>query len=301
MSISVIPLLLIVALAVVLPTLIVLTLAFAAIKRKNWGSLAVLGVVMFALPAAWLLAGVSVTHQQDVRAEAEAKADFMREQARQIVKQVKQEALANGSGESQLPWESAPEVASDEELTAIASAPPKIELDSEIVIGDKAEDLKSDRPDWIDAHLGDNQKLIVSGPFTTKESCESDTQKQIVDWLRSRHMDLWPNGDGNSQRVRAGVSKFIKSQHEELRATSVGVMHFLYTLAEVAPEAEGWIAHSIAEAAAQAAQRRGVRAITFTGFGVLSLVALTHVVLRSGGRKSENSAASARGGMSMEA
>ena len=51
MSISLIPLLLIVALFVVVPTLFVLWLAFAAIRRKNWGGLAVLGFTALARPA----------------------------------------------------------------------------------------------------------------------------------------------------------------------------------------------------------------------------------------------------------
>lgn len=313
MSISLIPLLLIVALAVVLPTFIVLALAFAAIKRKNWGGLAVLGVVLFALPAAWLLAGVSVTHQQDVRAEAEAKAADLRKLAIQTAIQSARSTKFDPttSTASTAPPSSAfvelinehyglpsnstsaaveAEVASDEELASIASAPPKIELDSEIIIGDKAADVKSDRPDWIDAHLGDNQKLITSGPFTTKESCELDTQKLISEWLWSRHEELWPSSAGKFPGFGPDVTQAIKSQHEELRDTSVGEMHILYTLAEVTPEVEAQIAQSLANAAAQVAQKRGVRTVTFAGAGVLSLVALTHVVLRSGGRKAKNSA-----------
>jgi hypothetical protein len=195
-----------------------------------------------------------------------------------------------------------PEVTSDEELAAVASAQPKIKLEEvsvpvEVVdvqineedATDDAADVKRDRPDWIDAHLGDNQKLITSGPFTTKDSCEADTQKQIVEWLRSRHEHLvWPNG--TAKFPGADVTQLIKSQHEELRDTSVGEMHLLYTLAEVNPEFEAKMAQSLAAAAAQVAQKRGVRTITFAGAGVLSLVALAHVVLKSGGRKAKNSA-----------
>lgn len=181
------------------------------------------------------------------------------------------------------------EIASDEELASIASAPPKIELDSEIVIGDEADAVKSGRPDWIDAELNDNQKLITSGPFTAKDTCVSDTQNQIAGWLWSRR-GYRSTGDTGFTNLGIDVSQAIKSQYEEVRDTSVGEMHLLYTLAEVTPEVEAQIAQSLANAAAQVAQKRGVRTVTFAGAGVLSLVALTHVVLRSGGRKAKNSA-----------
>ena len=58
-AISLIPLLLIVALFVVVPTLVVLWLAFAAIKHKNWGGLAVLAFTGSALLLSVLMLGLS--------------------------------------------------------------------------------------------------------------------------------------------------------------------------------------------------------------------------------------------------
>jgi hypothetical protein len=275
--------------------MLVVGFAFAAAAKR--GAAAIVALVLCIALGGALLTGV--TYQRNVnaeavahaRAKAEAEAAHLRELARQIATKEKQAALLQGPSPTQLLGDSQAEVASDEELAAVASAPPKIELDSEIVIGDKAEDVKSDRPVWIDFHPSkDNQRLITSGPFTTQESCEADTQKQIIEWLRSRHLDLWPNGDGGSPGVGVDVSQFIKSQYEELRETSVGKMHLLYTLAEITPEFEAQIAKSFAEAAAQMAKRRGVRTVTFAGAGVLSLVALTHIVLKSGGRKAKKSA-----------
>ncbi len=278
-----------------LPLLVVLGLTYIAITRKNWSGLALLAMMFGGLIGAVLLWGysshhVSRTEAAVVRAEAEARTKSLRELARQIAMQEKQTASTQESSRERLPWETTAEVASDEELAAVASAPPKIELDSEIVIGDKAEDAKSDRPDWIDAHLGDNQKLIVSGPFTTKDSCESDTKEQLANWLNLKFGAIggtlsWPTETGFDP------SPFVKSQYEEIRDTSVGEVHLLYTLAEVAPEVQAQIAKSLADAAARVARTRGVRAVTFAGASVLSLVALAHVVLRSGGRKPKSNAA----------
>jgi hypothetical protein len=259
--------------------LFVLGMAFAIVRRKNWVGLTALGVTL----GLFLFAGLFI-----VRSELKVQqihATHAQQQAMHVAMQT-----APVIGTPPTPPVAMAEVASDEELAAVASAQPKIELDSEIVIAGKVDDVKSDRPDWIDAHRGDNQKLITSGPFTTKDSCESDTQKQLVDWLWSRHEELWPRGAGKFPGFGTDVTQAIKSQHEELRDTSVGEMHILYTLAEVTPEVEAQIAKSLANAAAQVAQKRGVRTITFAGAGVLSLVALTHIVLKSGGRKTKNGA-----------
>lgn len=256
--------------------LFVLGLAFAIVRRKNWVGLTALGVTL----GLFLFAGLFI-----VRSELKVQ-QIHAAHAQQQAMHVAMQTVPVAPTPPAIPVGVA-EVASDEELASIASAPPKIELDSEIVIDSKAADVKSDRPDWIDAHLGNNQKLITSGPFTTKESCELDTQKQISEWLWSRHKELWPSGAGDFPGFGTDVTQAIKSQHEELRDTSVGEMHLLYTLVEVTPEVESQIAKSLANAAAQVAQKRGVRTVTFAGAGVLSLVALTHVVLRSGGRKAK--------------
>ncbi len=266
-AISLVPLLLIVALFFVAPTLLVLWLAFAAIRRKNWGGLAVLAFTAGALLCSVLMLGLSFERRID--------SDFGG-----IPRLERMSAEASVAAPTP-PQPPAAEIASDEELAAVASAPPKIELDSEIIVGDKAEDAKSHHPDWIDAHLGENQKLIVSGPFTTKESCETDTQKQLASWIGSQY----GGGPDGASGTTIDVTPLIKSQHATTRETSVGEMHFLYTLAEVDPEAEAQIAKTIAESAAQVARKRGVRAVSFAGVGLLSLVALAYVVLRSGGRK----------------
>jgi hypothetical protein len=304
-----------IAIVVGLPLLVILGLAFAAIRRRNWGGLAVLGLLVSGALGMLLFTGLLV--RQGARAEAEVKATYARERSLQVAMHAARTAPSpptaphfeeslheaySTSTASITPTIDA-EVATDEELAAVASAQPKIQLETvsvpvEVVdvqvneenATDDATDVKSDRPDWIDAHLGDNQKLITSGPFTTKESCELDTQKQISEWLWSRHEELWPSSAGKFPGFGPDVTQAIKSQHEELRDTSVGEMHILYTLAEVTPEVESQIAKSLAEAAAQVARRRGVRAVSFAGFGVLSLVALTHVVLKSGGRKAKNGA-----------
>jgi hypothetical protein len=259
-------------------------LVFAFVRRKNLVGLTALGLTL----GLFLFAGLFI-----VRSELKVQQIHATHAQQQAMHVAMQTAPVIGTPPTP-PVAMAPdamaEVASDEELAAVASAPPKIELDSEIVIDGKAADTKSDRPDWIDAHLGDNQKLITSGPFTTKESCELDTQKQISEWLWSRHEELWPSSAGKFPGFGPDVTQAIKSQHEELRDTSVGEMHILYTLAEVTPEVEAQIAQSLANAAAQVAQKRGVRTVTFAGAGVLSLVALAHVVLKSGGRKAKNGA-----------
>jgi hypothetical protein len=305
-----------IAIVVGLPLLVILGLAFAAIRRRNWGGLAVLGLLVSGALGMLLFTGLLV--RQGARAEAEVKATYARERSLQVAMHAArtapspptappagnfEESLHEAYSTASITPTIDAEVATDEELAAVASAQPKIKLEAvsvpvEVVdvqvneenATDDATDVKSDRPDWIDAHLGDNQKLITSGPFTTKESCELDTQKQISEWLWSRHEELWPSSAGKFPGFGPDVTQAIKSQHEELRDTSVGEMHILYTLAEVTPEVESQIAKSLAEAAAQVARRRGVRAVSFAGFGVLSLVALTHVVLKSGGRKAKNGA-----------
>ncbi|QDV76293.1 hypothetical protein [Botrimarina mediterranea] len=285
-----------------LPLLVVLGLTYIAITRKNWSGLALLAMMFGGLIGAVLLWGysshhVSRTEAAVVRAEAEARTKSLRELARQIAMQEKQTASTQESSRERLPWETTAEVASDEELAAVASAQPKIKLE-DIDPADKPvyNNLKNTaephpiRPDWIDAHLGDNQKLIVSGPFTTKDSCESDTKEQLANWLNLKFGAIggtlsWPTETGFDP------SPFVKSQYEEIRDTSVGEVHLLYTLAEVAPEVQAQIAKSLADAAARVARTRGVRAVTFAGASVLSLVALAHVVLRSGGRKPKSNAA----------
>lgn len=318
MSISLIPLLLIVALAVVLPTFIVLTLAFAAIKRKNWGGLAVLGVIMFALPAAWLLAGVS-TYQQDVKAKAEMKAADLREFAIQSAIQSAQSTKFDPttSTASSAPPSSAfvelikqhygpssdstsaaveAEVASDEELAQIASAPPKIELDSEIVIGDKAADSKGDRPDWIDGKIASNQTVIITGPHIDEESCRSQSRAMVHEWLDKHFAERWPNIAGFDSPslyllgARVDLSDVIVEEYAETRETTFGDMHLLYTLAEIRPEIEAELGKLFAAEAIRCQKIAGTRALSFAGAGVLSLVALTHVVLKSGGRKAKNGA-----------
>ena len=274
--------------------MLVVGYVFAAVAKR--GAAAVVTLVLCLALAGALLS--SITYQRNrraevlahARAEVEAKAAHLRELARQLANKDKQAALSHGSSPTQSPREIRAGVASDEELASIASAPPKIELNSEIVIGDKADDVKSDRPDWIDAHLGDNQKLIVSGPFTTKESCESDTQKQLTEWVWSRHRHQWPSGAGPFPDYWIDAAQIVKSQHEEIRDTSVGEVHLLYTLAEATPEVDAQMSKLLADAAAEVGKTRGVRAVTFAGAGVLSLVALAHVVLRSGGRKPKSGA-----------
>lgn len=277
--------LLILLLVIGLPVLVVLGLVFAVIKRKRLGAEVVaLALVAGAILTVLLFIGWTTARRIENDFGGMPQVAALSDPSAIVTAPVPAPPTA-----PTLPA-GMPEVASDEELAAVASAQPKIELDSEIVIDGKAADVKSDRPDWIYAHLGDNQKLITSGPFTTKESCELDAQKQISQWLWSRHEELWPSGAGKFPGFGTDVTQAIKSQYEELRDTSVGEMHLLYTLVEVTPEVESQIAKSLAEAAAQVARKRGVRAVSFAGFGVLSLVALTHVVLKSGGRKAKNGA-----------
>jgi hypothetical protein len=283
---------------------------FVFSRAAKRGVSTVIALVFCTALGAMLLSGLST--QQDAKARAEAKSASLREQALQIAMHAArtaptpppappagnfEEFLHEAYGSASKTPTIEAEVATDEELAAVASAQPKIQLEavsvpvedvdvkvSEANATDDTADVKRDRPDWINAHLGDNQKLIVSGPFTTRDSCESDTNKQLIDWIWSLQEDLWPSSAGPYPELPIDLVQ-IRSQYEELRDTSVGEMHLLYTLAEVTPEIEAQIAKSLAEAAAQVAKRRGVRAVSFAGAGVLSLVALTHVVLRSGGRK----------------
>jgi hypothetical protein len=286
--------------------MLVLGFVFAAAAKR--GAAAVVALVLCTAFGAMLLTGL--TRKQDVRAEAEAKAAFMREQALQIAMQAARPVPTpptapaswlekridehHGSPTTLSSAAVEAEVASDEELAAVASAQPKIELDSEIVIGDKAEDVKGDRPDWIDAHLGDNQKLIVAGPYAYAQACQIETDQELQKWLAEK----FTGGEVTSETMKAvsslALKNYKKEQHQEVRETSVGEFYILYTLAEVSPKSAKEIAEFaklMAVQAAKTARMKGAQFVTFAGAGVLSLVALTHVVLRSGGRRAKSTAA----------
>ncbi|QDV80891.1 hypothetical protein [Botrimarina mediterranea] len=287
-----------------LPLLVVFGLTYIAITRKNWGGLALLGLLLLAIPTALLFASfilysgheVHVQEAAIVRGEAEAKAASLRKLARQISKQEKQSASTQESSEERLPRETTAEVASDEELASVASAPPKIALDSEIVIGDKTEDVKSDRPDWIDGIIASNQTVIVSGPHIDEESCRSESRAKVYGWIDQHFAERWPNIAGfdspSLHRLGARVdpSEVIVEEYAETRETTFGDMHLLYTLAEIRPEIEAELSKLFAAEAIRCQQIAGTRTVTLAGAGVLSLVALAHVVLRSGGRRTKNTA-----------
>lgn len=178
------------------------------------------------------------------------------------------------------------EVVSDDELQAIASAEPQIDLE-DAVDDDKNLARHPERPSWVNGDIGDNQQLIVSGPFTAQDSCEVDAEKQLSKWLYER-LGYLETKDVAFYSIGLDLPQIIKSQYHERRDTSVGEMHFLYTLAEVTPEYERQISESLAKHAAQVTRKRGVRVVSFAGAGVLGLVAIAHGMLRAGGKKKSN-------------
>lgn len=169
------------------------------------------------------------------------------------------------------------EIATDAELTAIAAAEPKIDLDSEEAADDSAGagGARNDRPAWTNGDVAENQTVLTAGPFTTPESCVEATPRLIAEWM----------GLPEEAAGALPADELIQEQYAETRETSVGEVHLLHTLVERTPELEAKVEQLLAVTEVRQRRTQSVRAVSFAGAGVLSLVAAAHIVLRAGGRQ----------------
>lgn len=273
---------------------VVLVTGGVLIKHKRWGVLlagvASLGVsaLLVAFTGAIAYRGMAAEQRVMDRYEAERAAQIAYQQA---MRDQTLTRFSTGTRPLQLASTSTGSPTT-EELEAVAAAAPEIELDEEfgeLAPADNA-DRKSQLPEWVTAKPAANERVFTSGPFTTPDSCQPDADAQILDWAwelaRSRRPDFgasvpepWRN---HTSKV---LGRFKTKVHVEPRETSVGEVYVQHTLASISSESKAELLATIDGWYAEQRRERGVRGVAIAGGGVLSLVAVAHLMLRGGAAK----------------
>lgn len=183
---------------------------------------------------------------------------------------------------------------SDTDLEDAAAAPPRIELDdaepSAEVATDEDFDLSIEpsesTPAWAEGPLDPNQKVFVSGPFTSKQACDEDTRLQISHWYSSQAPVEWPSRLGPRPPVAYGES-MIEAEETVARTTSVGQVYLKYTLVKIEGHHLESVRESLLSTRREIESQGGVRLIATGGGAILAVLGLAHAVLRAPSSKEQ--------------